>query len=89
MKPQLSKYLFFLGAVWYTCNQLAYSEVFESQWYLKHFFEVLPGFPVEYCYGIIANPVTEYAMEVKDKTPLFKRFINRNKLTIKKTSKYS
>lgn len=69
----------FLGAIWYTCDQLAYSEVFESKWYLHHYSTVLPGFPVEYCYGIIANPVTEYAMEVKDDTPLFKRFINSMK----------
>lgn len=70
----------FLGAMWFVCDQLAYSEVFSSAWYLKEFSTVLPGFPVEYCYGIIANPVSEYALDVKQKGSFFKRQLKSLKL---------
>ncbi|OHT13687.1 hypothetical protein TRFO_16122 [Tritrichomonas foetus] len=66
----------FLGAIWYIVDQLSYSEVFESSFYHDKFSEILPGFPIEYCYGIISNPANQFAMNTQDNRKFLKKFID-------------
>ena len=62
----------FFFTVWFVVDQLSQSEMFSIRHYYEKFANGnLPGFPVDYCSGIIDNPEFTLGMDVR-KSPSFK-----------------
>ena len=62
----------FFFTVWFVVDQLSQSEMFSIRHYYEKFANGnLPGFPIDYCSGIIDNPEFTLGMDVQ-KSPSFK-----------------
>lgn len=65
----------FLFAVFYLLDQLSYCKVFPPKYYNEKFRTLLPGFPDEYCYGIIPNPEHVLALDAMPTDGFVDRFV--------------
>ena len=73
----------FLFTVFFIVDQLAWCEVYPAKFYYEKFTKILPGFPDEYCYGIMNNPTESLAMSPEKHDNFFKqamRAMNRSGL---------
>ena len=57
----------FLFTVFFIVDQLQWCEIYPPDYYYKLLLECLPGFPDEYCYGIINKPEETLDMQPKAK----------------------
>ncbi|OHT17507.1 hypothetical protein TRFO_02545 [Tritrichomonas foetus] len=60
----------FLFTVYFIVDQLSWCEVYPPKYYFDKYKKILPGFPDEYCYGIMNNPEESLCMNV-EKPPGF------------------
>lgn len=55
----------FLATLFFVVSQLASAAVFHPRYYYNKFKTLLPGFPDEYCYGVISNPEIALGLQTK------------------------
>ena len=63
--------LLFLATVFFICDKLSQVNFYSPFYYYQKFKSILPGFPTEYCYGILKDPVNSLEME-EDEKSIFK-----------------
>ncbi|OHT00564.1 hypothetical protein TRFO_07893 [Tritrichomonas foetus] len=66
----------FLFSVYFIVDQLQWCEVYPPKYYLDKFRKVLPGFPKEYCYGIMNDPISSLALDVEKPPGFFDQFVS-------------
>ena len=60
-----SEILLFLASVWFVLDQLGSAKLFSPNHYFKKFKSALDGFPDDYCYGIINDPIQQLGMKAR------------------------
>ena len=72
--------LLFIASILYIVDKLKTLRVFSTNYYYEKFSSILPGFPVEYCYGIMDDPVNNLGMNLPQNRTFFnyaKNMMNR------------
>ena len=70
------EYFLFLFSVYFIVDQLQWCEVYPPKYYLDRFRKVLPGFPKEYCYGIMNDPIVSLALDVEKPPGFIDQFVS-------------
>ena len=64
----------FLFSVFFVVDQLQWCEIYPPKYYYDKFVKENPGFPMEYCYGIMNDPVVTLKMNQRKPVPFLKQF---------------
>ncbi|OHT04025.1 hypothetical protein TRFO_28569 [Tritrichomonas foetus] len=56
--------LLFIVSIFYISDKLSTVSVYPPNYYFEKFSSLLPGFPMEYCYGIMDDPVHNFGMHI-------------------------
>lgn len=79
--------LLFIASVLFLINQLENVKVFNANYYYEKLMPMLPGFPMEYCYGIMDDPVRNLAMNIpQNRTIIDTMKYTMNRKCIRNTS---
>ncbi|OHT14977.1 hypothetical protein TRFO_14644 [Tritrichomonas foetus] len=73
--------LLFAATVFYIIDQVSSMKVFPSNYYYEKLSSILPGFPMEYCYGIMDDPIRNLGMNI----PQTRTFFDAVKEAMKRT----
>ena len=77
----LIEVLLFASAIFFIVDQINSMKIFPAKFYTEKLSSLLPGFPIEYCYGIMDDPIHNLGMNI----PQNHGFLKTVKETMKKT----
>lgn len=74
-ETSLVEIFLFLFSVFFVVDQLQWCEIYPPNYYYQRFRNQLPGFPMEYCYGIMNDPAKTYKLTKSRPKPFIKQFV--------------